>query len=607
MGADPDPGAEPVVRAGDAGVPLAGGSGAAGSGAGGSGAGGSGAAGSGAADGALRGHAFISYVHEDSEKVDILHGMLEAAGVPVWRDRGSLGPGDDWQEKIREAINGDALVFIACFSSHSAARSKSFQYEELYLAIGEYRQRPPDAGWLLPVRLDDCKVPDISLVPGKTLKSLDCIDLFGKDAGKGRDRVVSKARRRLGADPSGPHQTRRKLTRRQLLAAVGGGTGLIAVSVGAVLADQVLAGPGAGSGKASSGRTTYPSPDTNTTIPGSDASTTTTPSRTAAPSGRPLTGNGGSVQSVAFSYDGTTLAGGSGDWHTRLWNVADPAHPAPLGQPLTGHDNIVYSVAFSRRGHILASGGADGSVSLWNVADPAHPAPLSVGGQAIGALGAVYSVAFSPDGRTLAVGSGTNYPQEPSPGYLWLWNVSDPAHPALLSQPSGPMGAIYSVAFSPDGHILASGGADDTIRLWNVADPAHPAALGQPLAGYTGYVYYSVAFSPKEHILASGSADRTIQLWNVADPAVPVPLGQPLAGHSNYVYSVAFSPDGYTLASGSADDTIRLWNVTDPASVAPGQVLTGHKNHVLSVAFSPDGRTLASGSADETIRLWRIS
>ncbi len=132
------------------------------------------------------------------------------------------------------------------------------------------------------------------------------------------------------------------------------------------------------------------------------------------------------------------------------------------------------------------------------------------------------------------------------------------------------------------------------------------AALSTPLTGHSDAVD-AVAFSPDGHTLASGSYDDTVQLWNVTDPGHPMALGPPLTGHTEHVDSVVFSPDGHTLASGSYDDTVRLWNVTDPAhSIALGPPLPGHPDDVYSVVFSPDGHTLASGSNAHTIRLWGL-
>ncbi|MGH3770591.1 MAG: hypothetical protein ACRDRW_04205, partial [Pseudonocardiaceae bacterium] len=212
----------------------------------------------------------------------------------------------------------------------------------------------------------------------------------------------------------------------------------------------------------------------------------------------------------------------------------------------------------------------------------------------------VTTVAFSPDGRTLATGSDDHT--------VRLWNMADPAHPTSLGPPlSGHTDHVRSVVFSLDGRTLASGSADRTMRLWNVTDPAHPTSLGPPLTGHTDEVT-AVVFSPDGHILASASYDHTVRLWNVTDPAHPTALGQPLTGHTDLVNAVTFSPDGRTLASGSYDQTVRLWNVGDPAHPIPlGPPLTGRTKWINAVVFSPDGRTLASGSADQSVRLWNVT
>lgn len=139
----------------------------------------------------MKGHAFISYVRADALAVNELQHALEEAGVLVWRDTTSLWPGADWRAKIRAAITGEALVFIACFSSQSLARAKSYQNEELTLAIEQLRLRPSNAVWLIPVRLDECVIPDQDLGGGRTLSSIQCADLFGDHRDAALPRLVA--------------------------------------------------------------------------------------------------------------------------------------------------------------------------------------------------------------------------------------------------------------------------------------------------------------------------------------------------------------------------------------------------------------------------------
>ena len=194
------------------------------------------------------------------------------------------------------------------------------------------------------------------------------------------------------------------------------------------------------------------------------------------------------------------------------------------------------------------------------------------------------SAAFSPDGTTLAIGTG---------GGVFLYNASTTGYITFLRHTEGNIYSNHSVVFSPDGTLLASGSADGTIKLWNVATKENIATF----EGHTGRIY-SVDFSPDGTLLASSSTDRTIKLWNVATKENTATL----EGHTKAVTSVKFLPDG-TLASSSTDGTVKLWDVTTKAQIATLE--TGH-TQPSGVAFSPDGTTLASSNR-YTSKLWNVA
>ncbi|MFN6501753.1 MAG: AAA-like domain-containing protein [Nostoc sp. DedQUE01] len=264
-----------------------------------------------------------------------------------------------------------------------------------------------------------------------------------------------------------------------------------------------------------------------------------------------LKGHSGDIFSVVFSPDGKTLASASADNTIKLWN-------RETGKAITtlkGHSNLVNSVVFSLDGKTLASASDDNTIKLWNRETGKAITTLK------GHSNSVNSVVFSPDGKTLASASEDKtiklWNRETGKAITTLKGHSDLVYSVAFHIASG---KVFSVVFSPDGKTLASASDDKTIKLWNL----HTSKEIITLSGHSSSVN-SVVFSPDGKTLASASDDKTIKLWNL-DTGKEITT---LRGHSEGVISVVFSPDGKTLAS-AADKTIKLWNLNLDDLLAQG-------------------------------------
>jgi WD40 repeat protein len=248
-----------------------------------------------------------------------------------------------------------------------------------------------------------------------------------------------------------------------------------------------------------------------------------------------------------------------------LWDVTTRR---PLGKPLRGHKNRVTSVAYSPDGKTLASGSEDGNVILWD---------LSAG-----------EANAEPQGRPLAAEAG----------------------------------AVATVAFSPDGQILASGHTRGEVILW---DAKSRRQLGEPITG-GGQQVSSLAFNADGTVLAVADWDARVYLWDL-QPALESAMEKvsllvpPLTGHTSRATSVAVSPDGKMVAGGGcalyqdpgycAQGGIILWDLETGRPLGQqlagvSQPLTGYGNRVASLAFSPDGRRLAAGHVDGVVQTWLV-
>jgi len=311
-----------------------------------------------------------------------------------------------------------------------------------------------------------------------------------------------------------------------------------------------------------------------------------------------LAGHSGSVVAVSFSPNDKLLASASRDGTVRLWLLPEAEIQTvwELGHP-------TLTVAFSPSGELLAAGGHGGVVGIYRVEDDKEAMSLELSDEV------VQGVSFSPDGKLLAIGTGVWDERERrlSTGSVKLWDLSSNE---FVAEWTGFEAPINSVAFSPDGKLLAAGSWDGRVRVWQTSYNL----LKYTIAAHTGWVR-CVTFSPDSKLLATpgfsyqpvGSWWETpIPIWRADDGKLQILLRVGLLGfirgHRGPVNSAAFSPNRHLIASGGNDKTVKIWQIEGRLLCS----LEGHMGLVNFVAFSSDGRLLVSADSDGSILLWSV-
>ncbi len=304
----------------------------------------------------------------------------------------------------------------------------------------------------------------------------------------------------------------------------------------------------------------------------------------------------GSVNTVALSRDGTAIVSGSGVASVNPSSTASDESFAILWDAAAGQrrksfpgiKGCIYSVAVSPDGRRVAVGTGysrprrEGHLSIWN----------AMTGQLLWSTTVsdlvTMGVAFSPDGHSLAAGYGV-YSGD-SAGRVEIY---DTASGRKVWEFTGPVGGVNKVAFHPGGKRLAVAGVG-VVEVWDLGTKAKVSDF----KGHSRWVY-TAAFSPDGKWLATGGWDRTVKLWDASTGKETLTI----FAHAGFVLDLAFSPDSRSLATASEDRSIRLWDIPSGRERA---VFHGHTDFVQAVAFSSDGREIVSGSMDGTVKAWDL-
>ena len=281
-------------------------------------------------------------------------------------------------------------------------------------------------------------------------------------------------------------------------------------------------------------------------------------------------GHPGPVFALAYAPGGELLASGGWDGAIRLWDPGTGSTAAVL----TGHAGAVRSLAFSTDGSALMSAGRDRTVRRWEPASGSH---LSLPLRDLART--QWSVAFSPDGSLIA--------EVDAAGRVRLRDWADGSETARFDGP------VSRVAFAPDGAGLACVELSGAIRIWDPARADQPAPVWR---GGVGSTVTAMGYSADGALLAVADADGRVHLWRPADRTEAAALGE----HTGEIVSLAFSPDGGQLAVGDVDGAVHLWDLATGAQV---RSLPAHIGSVYALAYCPDGTRLASAGDDGAVRV----
>ncbi len=326
------------------------------------------------------------------------------------------------------------------------------------------------------------------------------------------------------------------------------------------------------------------------------------------------------VAHIAISPDGRFVASCSTDPFVNVWDAESGKLVAKIEGPARA------SIAFSPSGEHLIIGWWSGVIHFWNIKTRASDRTLA------GPTNGIDDLTCSPDGTMLAASfHAIGQPGQPILAYVWhlsdgevvqrftldYWHITDMAFSPdgeslamirfdggsvwdigtgeLRSRLTDQPGAEHCIAWSFDGLLIATGGADNQIHVWDARSGQHRFAL----AGHSGAVR-AVRFGPTNGYLYSGARDKTIRAWNIKSQTV----SRVWHGHQRVVSDLAINADDSRMLSGSGDGTVRIWDAIP--NRAPNMLL-GHSAQVNTIAFSPDGRLCATASWDQSVRIWDLA